>query len=141
MSARVVHAAVTEDAIDVAALESETTRPEAGALVTFVGAVRNHDEGKDVDAIEYSAHPAAGELVRDVACDIADGFDVHALAVVHRVGPLKIGDAALVAVVAASHRQEAFQCVAALVDEIKARLPVWKLQKFSDGTEEWSNCP
>lgn len=141
MSARVVSAVVTESAIDVAALEAATTRPAAGAIVTFRGAVRNHDDGRAVDAIEYSAHPSASQIIRDVACDMSDAFDVHALSVVHRIGALAVGDDALVAVVAASHRKEAFACLTALVDEVKARLPIWKLQKFSDGTDEWSNCP
>ncbi|OKL55007.1 molybdenum cofactor biosynthesis protein MoaE [Bowdeniella nasicola] len=141
MSARVVTAEVTSDPIDVAALQHAVTRKEAGAILTFCGAVRNHDGGRAVDAIEYSGHPSADQIIRDVACDMADAFDVHALGVIHRIGKLGIGDDALVAVVAASHRAEAFACLIQLVDEVKARLPIWKLQKFSDGTDEWSNCP
>ncbi|MDO4606685.1 MAG: molybdenum cofactor biosynthesis protein MoaE [Bowdeniella nasicola] len=141
MPARVICAEVTSAPIDTAALEQATECAAAGAVVTFRGIVRNHDDARAVTALDYSAHPSATEVVKDVATDIADRFDVHALAVVHRVGALQIGDAALVAVVAASHRGEAWACIAALVDEIKDRLPVWKLQKFADGSEEWSNCP
>ncbi|MDO5700847.1 MAG: molybdenum cofactor biosynthesis protein MoaE [Bowdeniella nasicola] len=138
---RVRAAAVQSDPIDVAALRRAVDDPRAGALTIFEGVVRNHDGGREVTHIEYSAHPAAAQLVRDVACDVAERFDVHGLALVHRIGELGIGDRALVAVVATSHRAEGFAAIAAAVDEVKARLPVWKLQHFADGTEEWSNCP
>lgn len=141
MHPRIIRAAVSNDPIDTDQLARDTLTDATGALVTFNGVVRNHDDGRAVTGIEYSAHPAAGELVAEVAHTIAERFDLHALAVVHRVGKLAIGDTALCAVVAASHRGEAFAAVAALVDEVKDRLPVWKLQRFADGSEEWSNCP
>lgn len=141
MHPRIVRAAVSNDPIDTDQLARDTLTDATGALVTFNGVVRNHDDGRAVTGIEYSAHPAASELVEEVAETIATRFDLHALAVVHRVGKLAIGDTALAAVVAASHRGEAFSAIAALVDEVKDRLPVWKLQRFADGTEEWSNCP
>ncbi|MFM7598454.1 MAG: molybdenum cofactor biosynthesis protein MoaE, partial [Actinomycetota bacterium] len=76
----------------------------------------------------------------EVAADVAARYDVIALAVVHRVGPLAIGDCALAAAVSAAHRGEAFAACTALVDEVKARIPVWKHQHFDDGTDEWVNC-
>ncbi|MDO5727220.1 MAG: molybdenum cofactor biosynthesis protein MoaE [Bowdeniella nasicola] len=141
MHPRIIRACVSSEPIDVAALASDVLVDEAGALVTFNGVVRNHDGGRAVSGIEYSAHPTAQDLVGQVAHDIAARFDVHALAVIHRIGPLTIGQTALGAAVASSHRQEGFAAIAALVDEIKARLPVWKLQRFADGSHEWSNCP
>lgn len=112
----------------------------AGAVVTFSGDVRDHDHGRRVDRLDYEAHPGAAAVLAEVAADIAGRFDVIAVSVLHRVGPLAIGDCALAAAVSAVHRSEAFAACAALVDETKARLPVWKHQYFSDGTDEWVNC-
>ncbi|MGK9270813.1 molybdenum cofactor biosynthesis protein MoaE [Williamsia muralis] len=144
MAAIVARAVVTEDPLSTSeheALAAEASGGTAGAIVSFVGAVRNHDGGRDVTALNYSAHPTAGEVVEKVVTEIAAGADgVRAVAVSHRVGPLAIGDAALVVAVAADHRQAAFATCALLVDEVKAQLPVWKHQVFADGTDEWVGC-
>ena len=108
----------------------------------FVGAVRDHDGGRRVVRLEYSAHPSAeqilAEVLDDVAAEVADQGDaVRAIAASHRIVVLHLGDAALVAAVAADHRQAAFATCARLVDTIKERLPVWKHQFFDDGTDEW----
>jgi molybdopterin synthase catalytic subunit len=114
----------------------------AGAVVTFSGVVRNHDGGRDVRELEYSGHPTAGQVIQEVADEIAARADgVRALAVSHRVGPLRIGDVALACAVAADHRRRAFEVCTELVDEVKRRLPIWKRQRFADGTDEWVNCP
>jgi molybdopterin synthase catalytic subunit len=100
--------------------------------------VRDHDSGHSVTRLEYSAHPTAQQTLADVAAEIAaDCTGVRAIAVSHRIGALEIGDAALVAAVAADHRQAAFDTCARLVDSVKARLPVWKHQFFADGADEW----
>jgi molybdopterin synthase catalytic subunit len=114
----------------------------AGAVVTFSGVVRNHDGGRDVRELEYSGHPTAGRVIQEVADEVAARADgVRALAVSHRIGPLRIGDVALACAVAADHRQRAFEVCAELVDEVKRRLPIWKHQHFADGADEWVNCP
>ena len=79
-------------------------------------------------------------MIAEVAADIAKRHDIIAIAVLHRVGPLQVGDSALVAAVSAAHRGEAFAACSELVDETKHRLPVWKHQVFADGTDEWVNC-
>ncbi|MDA8437013.1 MAG: molybdenum cofactor biosynthesis protein MoaE [Actinomycetales bacterium] len=122
---------------DVRALAADDA---AGAVVTFSGDVRDHDGGRAVERLEYEGHPTAGAVIADVAREVAARHDVIAIAVSHRVGPLRIGDAALVAAVSAAHRGEAFAACADLVDEVKHRLPVWKHQVFSDGSDEWVNC-
>lgn len=109
----------------------------AGAVVSFAGVVRDHDGGRGVAELEYHGHPSAARVVAEVAADIAARDGVIAVAVSHRVGMLAIGDIALAAAVSAAHRAEAFAACAALVDEVKARLPVWKRQVFTDGTDEW----
>jgi len=111
-------------------------------VVTFAGVVRDHDSGKGVIDLEYESHPTAKTVIEEVAADVAARHaGVRALAVSHRVGPLAIGDVALACAVAAEHRQEAFAACADLVDDVKARLPIWKHQTFTDGTDEWVNCP
>ena len=122
---------------DVASLVAD---PGAGAVVTFSGDVRDNDHGKAVTRLEYEGHPTAAAVLAEVAREVAARHDVIAIAVMHRVGPLGIGDAALVAAVSAAHRSEAFAACADLVDETKHRLPVWKHQVFTDGTDEWVNC-
>ena len=121
-------------------VESLVSDRSAGAVVTFSGDVRDHDHGRSVARLEYEGHPTAAAVLADVAREVAARHDVVAIAVLHRVGPLQIGDAALVAAVSAAHRGEAFKACADLVDETKHRLPVWKHQVFSDGTDEWVNC-
>jgi molybdopterin synthase catalytic subunit len=132
---------VTTEPLDVAAHEAAAAHPSAGAVVVFQGVVRDHDHGRTVRALEYEGHPDAIRVLREVAEEIVADPDVFAVAVSHRVGPLSIGDVAIVAAVATAHRREAFTLCARLVDEAKARLPIWKRQVFDDGTDEWVNCP
>ncbi len=103
--------------------------------------VRDHDGGRSVVSLDYEGHPSALDVLREVAAEIAKDPEVYAVAVSHRVGALEIGDVALVAAVSTAHRGAAFAACARLVDEAKARLPIWKRQVFADGTEEWVNCP
>ena len=136
----VLRAALTETPIDTAEHENLVAHESAGAVVTFAGVVRDHDGGRGVTRLEYSAHPSAEQTLADVAAEIAaESHGVRAIAVSHRVGILHIGDAALVAAVAADHRGAAFETCARLVDRVKERLPVWKHQFFADGTDEWVN--
>jgi molybdopterin synthase catalytic subunit len=113
----------------------------SGASVLFTGVVRNHDSGRPVVALEYVGHPSADDVLRSCLDEVAADPLVHAVAVSHRVGELRIGDAALVAAVSGAHRAEAFAACARLVEIVKHRLPIWKRQVFADGTDEWVNCP
>ncbi|CAJ1579910.1 molybdenum cofactor biosynthesis protein MoaE [[Mycobacterium] wendilense] len=137
----VLRAALTEAPILLSEHEALVAHEAAGAVVGFAGVVRNHDGGREVLRLEYSAHPLAEQTMAEVLAEAAaEARGVRALAASHRVGPLQLGDAALVAAVAADHRQAAFEVCARLVDTIKERLPVWKHQFFADGTDEWVNC-
>ena len=127
--------------LDLQAHENAVSEERAGAVVTFQGVVRDHDHGRGVTLLEYEGHPAAAEVLRQVATEIAADPDVYAVAVSHRVGVLAVGDVALVAAVSTAHRAAAFAACARLIDEVKARLPIWKRQVFVDGAEEWVNCP
>ncbi len=131
---------VTERPLDLDALHRLVADDRAGAVVCFSGNVRDRDHGREVASLTYEGHPTAGRVLADVAAEIDARFDLVGLAVAHRVGSLAVGDAALVAVVSAAHREAAFAACAALVDLTKERLPVWKHQVFADGTDEWVNC-
>ena len=134
----VLRAELTDHTIELAEHEALVAHEAAGAVVGFAGVVRDHDGGRTVTRLEYSAHPTAQQTLADVAAEIAaESQGVRAIAVSHRIGALDIGDAALVAAVAADHRGAAFETCQRLVDAVKARLPVWKHQFFSDGSEEW----
>ena len=113
----------------------------AGAVVTFEGVVRDHDRGREVTAIAYSAHPSADEVIARIAREAAEWPGLRAVAVVHRIGDLGVGETALGVAVSADHRAPAFEAVRDIVEEVKKRLPVWKHQLFADGTREWSGCP
>jgi molybdopterin synthase catalytic subunit len=146
----IVHAVLSAEPISVeqaiAAVESDT----AGAVVSFSGVVRNHDGGKQVTRLSYSAHPTAHQVMADVVAALvaehsapADGPSGSGeqqpvrIWAAHRIGMLEIGDPALVCAVSAAHRGQAFAVCAELVDRIKGQVPIWKEQFFADGTVEW----
>jgi molybdopterin synthase catalytic subunit len=133
--------AVSSAPLDLAAHEAAAAVVGAGASVVFSGVVRDHDGGRQVRELEYQAYPSAEQVLREIAAKFAAEPDVLGLAVSHRIGRLQIGDAALVAVVSTAHRAEAFDVCSRLVEEVKHSLPIWKRQVFSDGTDEWVNCP
>lgn len=138
MTTQVVFAEVTESPLDAAMLSAQVSHEAAGAVITFSGVVRNHDVGQRVDSIEYSSHPQAAAIIAHLAAETAVRDGVHGVGIAHRVGHLRVGDVALVAVVAAEHRSQAFGAVIDLVDEVKKQLPVWKKQHFTDGHTEWT---
>jgi molybdopterin synthase catalytic subunit len=134
-------AAISDEPLDVAAHETAVDLPGAGATVVFCGVVRDRDHDREVVELEYQGHPTAKDVIAEIAAEIAAQPGVLALAVSHRVGMLQIGDAALVAAVSTAHRAEAFARCADLVEQVKHRLPIWKRQVFTDGSDEWVNCP
>ena len=111
--------------------------PRAGGTTLFAGAVRNDDGGRSVDRLAYSAHPSALAKLEEVAREVAAGIPVVAVAAVHRVGDLVIGDLAVIVAVSAVHRGEAFEASRLLIDRLKHEVPIWKHQAFTDGTAEW----
>lgn len=137
----VMRAVLTADSLDVAGHEASVANPAAGAVVSFTGVVRDHADGRAVARLVYEAHPLAETVLVSVAEKIAADPAVYAVAVSHRLGELTIGDVALAAAVSTAHRADAFALCARLVDDVKARLPVWKHQFFQDGTDEWVNSP
>ena len=127
--------------LDVAEVTTAVSDASAGGLAVFVGTVRDHDGGQDVLRLDYSAHPTAQARLAEVAAEVADEYDVVAVAAVHRIGALGIGDLAVVSAVSAAHRGTAFEASRALIDRLKQRVPIWKHQVFADGTDEWVGTP
>ena len=130
-----------ETPLDVAEVVDVLGDDASGGLTLFVGRVRNHDHGLDVDGLEYSAHPTALDTLRRVCTEVAERFDVQGVVAVHRVGRLAIGDIAVIVATTAAHRGEAFDASRALIDTLKDQVPIWKHQEFADGTEEWVGTP
>ncbi|ANJ28230.1 molybdenum cofactor biosynthesis protein MoaE [Agromyces aureus] len=133
-----VLARVTTDVLDRDAIEAFVRSAENGALVTFEGVIRDHDHGESVTALDYEAHPAAEDFLRETLQQVARETGLR-IAAAHRIGSLVIGDVALVASVAAPHRAQAFAACALLVDRIKEHTPIWKRQHLDGGTTEWVN--
>ncbi|HET8561278.1 MAG TPA: molybdenum cofactor biosynthesis protein MoaE [Marmoricola sp.] len=130
-----------EDPLDVAEVLDAVGDPTAGGLNLFVGDVRDEDHDRAVSYLDYSAHPSALDRLREVAEEVAAEFDVVALAAVHRVGHLEVGDTAVLVAASAKHRGQAYEASRALIDRLKQRVPVWKHQVFADGEDEWVNSP
>lgn len=122
-------------------LESKMERPEAGALVTFEGKVRNHNEGKAVNSLEYEVfHELAIAECHRIVKEATERFDLLDVSVVHREGHLQIGDVAVWVGVTARHRDAAFRACRYVIDEVKLRLPIWKKEHYRDEPAAWVNC-
>lgn len=135
-----VRTAVVYSPIVIEPLRAFVRTAQVGAVVEFLGCVRDHDHGRAVTALEYEAHPSAASVLADMAQGILADFPGVRLAAEHRVGALAIGDIALAVFVGAAHRGEAFAACARFVEDVKAQVPIWKLQHFTDGTSQWVNC-
>jgi molybdopterin synthase catalytic subunit len=144
--------AIEETPLDVAAVLDALGDDAAGGVNVFIGRVRDHDRrggcgtaayggSEAVAGLDYSAHPSALQRLREVCDQVAARHDVHAVAAVHRVGPLAIGDIAVIAATAAAHRGESFAATRDLIDTLKSEVPIWKHQRFADGSDEWVGTP
>jgi len=133
--------AIRESELSVDEVRAAVADPGAGGIALFAGTVRDTDHDQGVTGLSYTAHPSAEAELRRVAGEIADKFGVVAVAAVHRVGDLGLGDLAVVVGVSCPHRAEAFDACRALIDELKASVPIWKHQRFTDGTTEWVGSP
>jgi len=130
-------AEIREEPLSVEEVRAAVSDPGAGGIALFAGTVRDQDGGQGVVRLSYSAHPSATAELRRVAEKVAAEFGVVALAAVHRVGDLDIGDLAVVVAVSCPHRGEAFEACRQLIDTLKHEVPIWKHQRFADGSSEW----
>ncbi len=133
--------AIRDTPLDLGEVYRSVGDTAAGGIAIFVGAVRDVDAGKPVHGLAYSAHPTAAAALHAVVDEVVDQHPVVAVAAVHRVGELTLGDLAVVVAVSCAHRGDAFTACRQLIDELKARVPIWKHQRFADGTEEWVGTP
>lgn len=128
---------IRESPLSIDEMYEAVRDPAAGGIALFVGTVRNIDDERNVDVLGYSSHPTAIEQMANVAQRIADSSDIVAIAGIHRVGTLAIGDLAVVVAVSAEHRAQAFDACRALIDELKTEVPIWKHQTFTSGDAIW----
>jgi molybdopterin synthase catalytic subunit len=128
---------VTNQPIDLSELVRYVTDPEAGAIVTFIGTTRNNNEGRKVIALDYEAYPemAEKELAR-IGADANNQWPLCRIAIVHRLGPVQIGEASVMIAVSSAHRHAAFAASRFAIEEIKKTVPIWKKEVF-EGGEVW----
>ncbi len=139
-----MHADVTTDVLDPNALRTAVESPTAGAVTCFIGQIRDHDPEAEgvVAGIDYTHHPDADRLIGTIVMRVLDRLDpdgTSRVSAVHRVGHLDVGELALVVCVATAHRRQAFDICEAVVEAIKAELPIWKQQFETTGRQVWSN--
>ncbi len=135
-----IRASLIDHAIDPAAVLREVAAAGAGATCLFLGSVRDMNAGRAVEDIEYQAYaPMAERELRDIAETAARRYGVAGLVVEHRVGTLGIGDLSVAIAAAHAHRAEAFDAARLVIEEIKRRVPVWKRERYADGTRAWTD--
>jgi len=124
--------------IDVGKLITEASRPDCGAVSLFIGNSRDHNEGRKVAKLEYEAYePMAVAALEKLERDAAKQFQIATCRIVHRLGPVPLAEASVAVVVAAAHRQPAFDACQWAMNELKQNTPIWKKEFFAEGGEEW----
>ena len=132
------HAAVVHAPIDPADVLARVGSPEDGAVLLFLGTVRNHADGESVDGMTYEAYEKmASPVLAEIAGEAATRLGTDRVAVVHRVGELAIGDVSVAIAVSSPHRAQAYEASRYVIEEIKKRLPVWKREHYTDGRSQW----
>ncbi len=133
-----MRSALVRRPIDPAALLGEVQRGSNGAAVLFVGTVRDVNDGRSVTGMEYTAYHAMAERELGlVVGEAASRFGTDDVVVEHRLGSLDVGDVSVVIAAAHPHRTRAFEAARFVIEELKRRVPVWKLEHYVDGTREW----
>jgi molybdopterin synthase catalytic subunit len=129
---------VTREPIDASAFLRESTSPNDGAALLFLGVVRDHNEGRGVDHLEYEAYAEMAEAVlREIVEEARERWETGEVRVVHRIGRLEIGEASVAIVVASPHRAEAYEASRYVIEELKRRVPIWKREGYLEGESEW----
>lgn len=129
---------LSETPIDATSLKTQTQDPKSGGFVCFEGWVRNHNLGKTVTALDYTAHPKLAQAVgQDIVQDALTAYDINAAHCVHRIGTLGIGDMAIWVGVSADHRKAAFDACEYILERVKKEVPIWKNEHYSDGKSGW----
>jgi molybdopterin synthase catalytic subunit len=130
---------LTGAALDERELTDFVATPASGGVVLFSGVVRNEDDGRSVVGIEYAAAEALARVkLAEVAAEVLRDPEVHRVAVSHRIGELALGEASVMVAASAAHRDAAFRAARCLIDRIKEVVPIWKNERFGDGTSAWA---
>lgn len=133
-----LHHSITRDPIDAAELGRRVRSDADGAVVVFTGVVRDHDAGRPVVGLKYEAYEAmAAEVLRKICEEVQARFEVGDIAVTHRIGELSVGEASVAIAVAAPHSDAAYRASREVIDRLKREVPIWKLERYADGGEEW----
>ncbi len=133
-----IHVGLADGSVDPARVLDMVGGPEDGAILLFLGTVRNHHEGRAVTGLRYEAYEEmATPVLQEIAREGAELMGAEKVAVVHGVGELGVGDVSVVIAVSSPHRAEAYEASRYIIEEIKKRLPVWKDERYSDGTRDW----
>lgn len=129
---------LTKDIIDHHALTEQVRRPDCGAVVTFLGTVRDLTDGKVTVALDYEAYPGMAEKkLAEIERDTRERWPVGDIALVHRLGHMKVGEISVAVAVSCPHRAQAFEACRYAIDRLKELVPIWKKENWADGTTEW----
>ena len=133
---------VTASPLDLAALLSNAHHPKAGAVVLFSGEVRENNQGKQVEYLEYEAYvPMASKMIASVLNEAMSKWNLTIAVARHRIGKVEVGESAVVVITCAAHRKEAYAANRYIIDKIKHEVPIWKCEYFTDGSKKWGgNC-
>ena len=135
------HVAIRREPLDLGAIAARVDDPTCGAVATFSGVVRNHNEGRDVRMVRYEAYEAMAERrLAAIAADLRDRFGVTAVAIEHRLGDLEVGETSVCMAVSSPHRKEAFEAIREGMETLKHTVPIFKQEFFPDGSSAWVGC-
>ena len=129
---------LTQEPIDFAALTESVRSPGSGAVVLFLGTVRELTNGRQTSSLDYEAYPEMAERkLGELETEARSRWPIDKLAMVHRLGHLELGEVSVAVAVSCPHRHQAFDAARFLIDELKACVPIWKKENWADGTTEW----
>ena len=129
---------LTQEVIDHAALTEKVRRPDCGAVVTFLGTVRDLTDGRVTTALDYEAYPAMAEKkLAEIERETCDRWPVGEIMLVHRLGHLEVGEVSVAVAVSCPHRGQAFEACRYAIDRLKEIVPIWKKENWEDGSTEW----
>ncbi len=130
--------ALTTEAIDFARLTGDVRRDDCGAVVTFLGTVRELTDGRRTVALDYEAYPEmARRKMEEIECEARRRWPVGGMMMIHRLGRLEVGDVSVAVAVSCPHRAEAFEACRFAIERLKELVPIWKRENWADGTAEW----
>lgn len=133
---------LTHDIIDHHALTEQVRRHDCGAVVTFLGTVREMTEGRQTVALDYEAYPGMAEKkMAEIENETRQRWPVGDMMMVHRLGHLELGDVSVAVAVSCPHRHQAFDACRFAIDRLKEIVPIWKKENWADGSTEWVHPP